>query len=375
MNGQDLFDTVVAYSELGDHRSGTAVDEDSLAWMHAQLENIGAVEVTRMPYSFRKYDARWEVRVDGSAVPSIPLFYEGVGHVRTADPATGSLRVVAGSEVPDLRAFTAGAKAAGARAAVIATQAGNDLLCAVNRDPVEGSGLPTLCVAGGLAGALEATRVEVEIDARVTEGFSANLRASFGDAPDEARVLLTTPLSGWFRCAGERGTGIAVCLAVAQTLAAEGIGVTVLVTNGHELGGLGVHRYLDREQILEKAVFHFGASVASGQTDGVHPPTMRTTLLRPSAWAGSSKRSELEEALRPLGVAVRLPTDEEARSPDGWIGESAAWAPLGKPLVSIAGGFPLHHAPEDLPHVATNPALLEASYEASLGAARLLASL
>lgn len=86
-------------------------------------------------------------------------------------------------------------------------------------------------------------------------------------------------------------------------------------------------------------------------------------------------RSELEEALRPLGVAVRLPTDEEARSSDGWIGESAAWAPLGKPLVSIAGGFPLHHAPEDLPHVATTPELLEASYEASLGAARLLASL
>ncbi len=89
---------VVAYSDLGDHRSGTAVDEDSLAWMQAELTRIGAVDVRRMPYSFRRYDAQWEVRIDGNEVPSIPLFYEGVGNVRTADPATGSLRVVAGAD-------------------------------------------------------------------------------------------------------------------------------------------------------------------------------------------------------------------------------------------------------------------------------------
>ncbi len=373
--GQQLFDTVVAYSDLGDHRSGTQVDDATVDWLAAELERLGSRSVKRMPYPFARYEARWEVRIDGVPVPSIPLFYEGVGDVRTRVPAIGSLRVLAGAQVPELGAFTAAALASGTPAAVIATEAGNGLLCAVNREPVHGSGLFTLCVAGALVEELETGLVEVEAEATITEGRSSNISACLGEGPDEARLLLTTPVSGWFRCAGERGTGIAVCLAVARTLAEEGIPVKILATNGHELGGLGVHLHLEREPVREKAVFHFGASVGSGQSDGTNPPTDRTTLLRPSAWAGDSMRGRLKEALSPLGVPVRLPSDEEARSPEGWIGESAAWAPLGKPLVSIAGGFPLHHAPEDLPEVATTPELLQASYDAALSAALVLARL
>jgi hypothetical protein len=72
---------------------------------------------------------------------------------------------------------------------------------------------------------------------------------------------------------------------------------------------------------------------------------------------------------------VRCETFEFQRYDARWsvgVGESRLWAPLGKPLISIAGGFPVQHAPEDLPRLATTPELLESSYRATLAAARLL---
>ena len=368
-----LFDTVERYSDLGDHRTGTSVDEATVEWLEGELEKLGA-QSERLPFEFDRFDARWEVRADGEVVDAIPLFYEATGEVRTDRPLVTSRPVVAGNFIDGFDAVVSDAHAAGATAAVVATETPLGTLCAVNRRPVSGSGLPTLCVAGRDAERLRTSRVDVSFEARIVEGSSVNVRATIGEAPDEKRVLLATPLSGWFRCAGERGTGVAVLLATAKTLAERGIPLTILATNGHELDGLGLDIHLRTTRPAEKAIFHFGASVASGDSDGVGPPSRRTRMLLPSAWAGESRRASLERALAPLGVTVRLPSDDEAAQPSGWIGESARWAPLGRPLVSIAGGFPLHHAPEDVPTLATTPELLRESYEVALNAAEVLAS-
>jgi hypothetical protein len=373
--GDELLRVVEAYSALGDHRTGTLVDDATVAWFAAELAAIGA-RVDVLPYEFDRYEARWSVVVDGDEVPSIPLFYEGVGRVRTTTPHRASVDVVGGAGVRGWDDVVSAARSAGAEAAVVATQAGTGRLCAVNRRPaLDGSGLLTVCVAGALAERWQDVPVTVELDAQVVPGRSANVFGRVGDGDDDARLLLATPLSGWFRCAGERGTGIAVLLAVARTLAAEGVRVAVLASNGHELEGLGLHRWLAaHEGPAWRGIFHFGASVASGEADGAGPPVERTKRLFVSAWGGDERRSaELADALAPLGVAVRVPSREDAVDPRGWVGESRTWAPLARPLVSIAGGFPLHHAPDDVPALATTPALLEESYAAALAAARLLA--
>lgn len=373
MTGDELFSVVEAYSDLGDHRTGTTVDAATVDWFVAELTALDAT-VARLPYEFPRYAVDWDVRVDGESVPSMPLFYEGVGEVRSAAPFTAAVDVVGGARLPDWGDKVRAARAADAEVAVVATNTPTGLLCAVNREPEMGSGLLTVCVPGAAADVFGDATVEVVMAAEVVTGESANVLAKVGDGPDADRVLLTTPLSGWFRCAGERGTGIAVLLAVARTLAAEGVPLTILGTNGHELQGLGLRRWLDTNRPAEKAVFHFGASVASGDADGKEPPVARTNMVRVSAWAGEVRREALRSALAPLGVDVRLPSDEEATNPRGWIGESVVWAPLGRALVSIAGGFPLHHAPEDLPRLATTPSLLRQSYEAALAATRVLAT-
>jgi hypothetical protein len=67
--GRRLFATVESYAALGDHRTGTAVDEATVDWFASELEALGA-RVKSDPSAFPRYDARWEVKVDGETVES-----------------------------------------------------------------------------------------------------------------------------------------------------------------------------------------------------------------------------------------------------------------------------------------------------------------
>ena len=70
-------------------------------------------------------------------------------------------------------------------------------------------------------------------------------------------VVVTTPLSGWFGCAGERGTGIAIALELAKRLASS-YPVTVVGATGHELEYYGAKRHLETMAVQPAAVVHVG---------------------------------------------------------------------------------------------------------------------
>ncbi len=81
-------------------------------------------------------------------------------------------------------------------------------------------------------------------------------------------LILSTPRSGWFSCAAERGSGLAVWLWLAEWLAtAEGdVNVELVATSGHEYQFLGGELYLaqaapspDRTRLW----VHIGASAAA----------------------------------------------------------------------------------------------------------------
>lgn len=182
-------------------------------------------------------------------------------------------------------------------------------------------------------------------------------------------MLLTTPLSGWFRCAGERGTGIAVMLAVAERLAAEGVPLLVNGNSGHELIDLGAH-HLAESKPAACSIFHFGASVAAGEGDGDELRLADGVKIR--AWAPGAGAA-LAAALAPLDKTPIVVDDAERAHPESWIGEARVWCTLDRPLISMAGGFPLFHTPEDVPECATTPALLERVYHAAVAAARIIA--
>ena len=365
--GDRLYALVEQYAALGDHRTGTSTDERTVDWFAGQLRGLGA-SVELLPYGFDRYDVTWSVRVDGEEVTSLPLFYEGTGTVVTDRPATATVQVVAGSRVPELEEVRARARAEDREAVVLATDAGTGLLCAVNRAIGPPAGVPTVCVPGALGARLDTAEVEVDVSAELVPGRSAVVVAALGEGPTGSTVLVTTPLSGWFRCAGERGTGIAVTLEVARRLAEDGP-VLVAGTTGHELMGAGQDHLLAHLPVRPAGILHVGASAAAGE--GV--PLRLATTRWAGGWVGAARRDELACHVERLGARPILPeTAAEAARPESWLGEARGWAPLGVPLLSIAGGFPMFHAPEDLPAVATTPALLAHVAGALSDAARLL---
>ena len=368
--GARLYETVHEYAALGPHhRTGTAEDARTLDWFEARLRALGA-STERQPWSFDRYDAAWSVTVDGAEVGALPLFYEGTGEIDSAGPLVAAVGAVSAGTFPGWATIVADARSAGAAVAVVATRSPSGGLVAPNRSPAQpGSGLPALLVAGALAERVRTAPVRARIAARIVGGRTSNVIGRVGLGPDRDRLLLTTPLSGWFRCAGERGTGIAVMLAVAERLAAEGVPLLLNGNSGHELIDLGAHRFAETKPAA-RAVFHFGASVAAGERDGDDFRLTEGLTIR--AWVPGGGAA-LATAFAPLGKTPVVMADAERARPEAWVGEARVWCTLDRPLISMAGGFPLFHTPEDVPERATTPALLERVYHAAVAAARVMA--
>lgn len=358
--GEELYRLVEQYAALGDHRTGTPVDAATIDWFAAELRAIGAT-VTPSPYEFPRYDTRWRLRVDGQEIPSLPVFYEGTGRVQAADPAVAALDVGPAGSLDGLGVPVEAARRAGRPALVLATITPTGRLVAANRAPGAYSGLPVVCVAGAVAEQLATATVELDLEARVVPGRSANVVGRLGPAGAPDPVVVTTPLSGWFRCAGERGTGIAIALSLARQLA-ETRPVTVLGTTGHELGFVGLRRHLERATDRPAAVIHLGASAAARGEDGALNRSVQVVAAAPGL------DPEAAAAMAPAAHAYRgLAAAPSTFS--GWRGEAALWAPYDVPLLSVSGASPYFHTPDDLPAASTTPALLDTMATALTGLA------
>jgi hypothetical protein len=371
--GARLYQTVSDYATLAEHhRSGTPEGAATIDWFAAELRQRGA-RVELQEYTFPRFDASWEVRIDGERVASIPYFYAGSGGVRTDRPFTGTLPVRPPAEMPQEYAdLEARAIAAGATATVTATLSESGELFAHNSAVREPGMMPHLGVAGRLAERLADARLEVDFDARIVEGRSANVIGRMGQGDPDATVLLTTPISGWFRSAGERGTGIALLLAVAEALAAEAP-VLVVGTGNHELSHDGLHVYRRSGVPVCRGIIHFGGSSAIAIPNPDGNGVVLNPRFRVAGWIGDVRRHELERIYAPLERTIRTPADAEHRTWPVWQGEATEWAKLGIPLVSHSGRGPYTHTDHDLAPLATAPSVLAAVYAADLEMARFMA--
>ncbi|MCZ7529101.1 MAG: M28 family metallopeptidase [Acidimicrobiia bacterium] len=360
-SGGDLYAFVERYSALGEHRTGTAVDEATRELVAAELERRGAT-VTRASYEFDRYDATATVTVGDRNVGCVPLFYSGSGSVTTAAPYVAALEMLGGVAALDLAERRADARTAGAEVAVLATGDGEGRLVAENVVPEADAGPLTVLVAGSDCARVAEGPTTVEMVARVVPGHSETVLGWFG-ADGTPPVVVTTPLSGWFTCAGERATGIAVALETATELAAAGLSVLVVATTGHELGHLGAKAWLRADPVEPRVVLHCGASLAAGVvTNGVcelSEARIAMTNVEPG------RLDRLAEILARVRITA-IP------GPATWGGEGEEWRRFGVPLLSLSGGFEGFHSPDDLPNAVTTPAALACVFETVLAAAHLL---
>jgi len=358
--GEHLYQLVQTYAGLGEHRTGTPVDQATLAWFATELGKRGA-RVDKVPYQFERYVANCRLLADAAAVEALPLYYEAVGQVHSSRLHLAELACDANLNAPQLDEVGARARMSGADAAILATAGGGGRLVALNRAPVLGSGFPTVLVPGSALPMLRQAAVHLELDARLEPRASATVIGHLGQGDAAPPAVVATPLSGWFRCAGERGTGIAIALQLAQELAARWP-VLVVGTTGHELHYLGLHRFLAAYALHPSAVIFLGASLAT--TLGLESGSTCASFHQGLTTAGEGLAQRLEGVLAPARFPVRS-------NPAQWLGEGEEWVRLSTPLLSLTSRFPLFHTPQDLPEHATSPEQLEVTHTAVHRAAQL----
>jgi hypothetical protein len=364
---------IQGYSDQGFHRTGTAVDRASAEWLRdhvRQLDLGGSLE----PFSINRVDpVTAAVVVDGRRIEGELLFDAAFTDQRGVSGRLGSLDSDTPIGVTELAPNAAGAGALGAArrnqrhtALIGITRGGRPGLCPSNADSfLQPFGPPLVQVSSEHGGWLleqaqrgAAATVIAHVKRTPTTAFNVTATVAGRDRSLPPLVIMT-PRSGWYRCASERGGGIACWLelmrAVREVKPARD--VIFVASSGHELGHLGINAFVDRRPgIVSRSVawMHLGANIGAAHAVLVQPATGQTGAMPPSASVpqarGNTIQSSdaamqrlLEQALgaHNLPVGVRMPHD---RVPGG---EAEVVHRGGGRYVSVIGGNLLFHNPED----------------------------
>src|SRR5262245_53332368 len=276
-----------AYEQQGFHRTGTAVDHKSGDWLSEEVRRAGLTP-SRESYSFSRIDPITSVFLgEGRRVAGLPLFD---GAFTNGDGVNGRVGALGSDAEIGVAETTPNLAAAGAlgdarrkgphKAIVCVTRGARPGLCPSNADSfLQPFGPPVLQVSSEEASwltELVSRRPDVQLIARVkrTAATATNITTMIKGADVTlAPLVISTPRSGWYTCASERGGGIACWLETMRALSALGLARTVIFVafSCHELGHLGIQAFADRRPgILSKALvwIHFGANIGAAVEPG-----------------------------------------------------------------------------------------------------------
>jgi hypothetical protein len=379
-DGQRMFKDVGDYAGFGDHRTGLPGDQATTGWLRSRLASMGyACELHDFGFELFEPQKTHLKSPDGRLIPLLPAWQpvptrdgglSGVLSLGTGEAhEPGGISLVAIPYMPagsfhakgQMEPITA-AIAAGAGAVIAITEGPTGEVIAMNASPDLRWPVPVVLTAPKEGEALRRLALQRATVRLVSEGRSepsARAHNLIARKPGSGRrLVISTPKSGWFACAGERGSGIAVALALASwavsRLAAP---VTFISTSGHEFEGLGGKLLLKDHAPAPDDValwVHIGANVACNAVSFGDGPPKR--LDGPSQQRGI----QATEALIPLlkqAFAGQVGYEKPIQAdPARAIGEAAVFLEAGyAPLIGLVGAHPLHHTPMDLPAIATSP--------------------
>ena len=344
--GNQAYEIVRVFSEIGIHRTGTQGDRDTLRWLGSKLTVDGA-DVSFHTFPYHHFDAELSVRSVGKSIESEALYYSFTGQCNMRNPATGFVDGHADEDVisREIGCMVATAKVNGCDGLVLATQCPTGHLCAINRDRRMDLEFPVVLVAQHNLNTIQTSAADISFTASVRKSIAKNVIARFPGPTSAQRVVVTTPISGWFRCAGERGCGLAIAIFVSKELS-KSFAVDLLLTSGHELGMCGGYHLAQSYDAELLCLLHLGSCIAN--IDAKMISICSADLVTVGRIAGAFKR---------LGIKPVAPSNPA--NAKNWVGESMCWASNNCPILSIAGLAPHFHASSDLPEVVTNPGLLD----------------
>jgi hypothetical protein len=274
-----------AFDAQGIHRTATDVDDASAHWLAKELQAAG-VEAKLESFPIHRIDLdETFFDIDGRRIGGVPLFdssFTDSAGVSGRLGAVGSNAEIGlfeaspleGTERPGpLRQALDGTH----KAIVIVTRGGRPGLSLINAARfLTPTGVPALQVSSVEADwlrerAAAGTPVRLVASATRRPAKALNVVGRIaGTDPAAAPLVVMTPRSGWWTCAGERGGGIAAWLETARSVAKakRARDVLFLASSGHELGQIGLDAYLEHRAALAgqaKLWLHYGANIGAGR--------------------------------------------------------------------------------------------------------------
>jgi len=378
--GQAIYADVEIYSNIGVHRTGTEGDIATTAWLVSELRSAG----------FETEGQRWTtdlffldectVKLGDLEVECFPFWQpnptggEGVRapavHIRAeTDPENLRGRIAfLDSETVGGGHFKLGVAPAvldsGAVGAVyvIASDTGEPV--AQNAiPPFDRQPLPIPAVIVG--------QKDEEVLRRAAErGDEPRIRIE-GEFAEDAEafnvvgvlergprwIVVSTPISGWFGCGGERGPGVALWLALARWAAIHDSDLSFLFvgTSGHELDNMGAHHFAasGAAPAPENVVvwLHLGASIGTRLWEDSGSGWRPLATGNPGNLVGSPDLVPILEAAFD-GVPALTPRSGESK------GELRVVLENGYRAFGFYGLHPWFHTPRDVAE-STEPAFLE----------------
>ena len=353
INEDHLATIIASYDAQGDHRAGTAVDNELAQWLVRQINEAGA-KPELQAFPLRRIDLKaCYLQLDGRRIDAVPVF----DHDFT-DPAgiEGSFGPLGGNDDICLaadgqsnhggtepRELMVQAQASGHKAAVIVSSGARPGLSLLNAPTFHNpAGIPVLQVSStegrwlherARAG-MRATFV-AHVTRTDTQAFNV-IAAISGTESKLSPLIFTTPRSGWWHCASERGGGLGCWLTMISALAAArpARDCHFASFSGHELGLLGGESYVAAQRQLLGRLhrwIHFGANLgAPGQP-----------LLVQSS--DDALRSWTESILAQHNVAIETPA-APGRRPRG---EASFPHRFGIPYIAPISESHVFHHPSD----------------------------